>query len=129
VRLFGLNFKNYFFIQAGIVDTANFKGVEEIEKLQESVHSELERYEAFVQSQGYFAKTYGAIGPDVAEEICSLANSIYKEYPQSVFFAGQIVFQEDTFLNKLLYNHITFTAQKRLLRDGIPFIIVPVKIT
>jgi hypothetical protein len=65
----------------------------------------------------------------VAEEICSLANSIYKEYPQSVFFGGQIVFQEDTFLNRLLYNHITFTVQKRLLREGIPFIIMPVKIT
>jgi len=129
MRLFGSNFRNFFFIQAGIVDTANFKGVEEIERLQESVHSDLGRYEAFVQSQGYFAKGFGAIGPDVAEEICSLANSIFKQYPQSVFFGGQIVFPEETFLNKLLYNHITFTVQKRLLHEGIPFIIIPVKIT
>jgi amino acid transporter len=128
IRLFGANFKNFFFIQAGIVDTANFKGLEEIEKLQTSVRAELSRYEVFVQSQGYFALGFGAIGPDVADEICTLANSIFRQYPQSVFFAGQIVFQEDTFLNKLLYNHVTFTVQKRLLREGIPFIIMPVKV-
>ncbi len=129
IRLFGANFKNFFFLQAGMVDTANFKGVEEIEGLQNSVRAELGRYEAFVQSQGYFALGFGAIGPDVADEICTLAGSIFKQYPQSVFFAGQIVFQEDTFLNRLLYNHVTFTVQKRLLREGIPFIILPVKVT
>jgi amino acid transporter len=129
IRLFGANFKNFFFLQAGMVDTANFKGVEEIESLQNSVRAELSRYEAFVQSQGYFALGFGAVGPDMADEICTLASSIFKQYPQSVFFAGQIVFQEETFLNRLLYNHVTFTVQKRLLREGIPFIILPVKIT
>jgi hypothetical protein len=36
-RLFGDIFKNFFFLQVGIIDAGNFKGTAEIERLKEHV--------------------------------------------------------------------------------------------
>jgi len=128
VRLFGNDFKNFFFIEAGMVDAGNFKGVEEIEKLKTHVHEELSHYVNFMQRQGFYARSFSTTGIDVAEEISKLAQGIFDEFPQSVFFGGQIVFPEDTFFSKLLYNHTTFAVQRRLHQYGIPFLIMPIRI-
>lgn len=128
VRLFGDDFRNFFFMEAGMVDAGNFKGAEEIEKLDTHVQEELQHYLNFMERQGFYAKSFHATGIDVAEEISKLAQKIFDEYPQSVFFGGQIVFPEDTFFSKLLYNHTTFAVQRRLHQYGIPFIIMPIRI-
>jgi amino acid transporter len=128
VRLFGDDFKNFFFMEAGMVDAGNFKGVEEIEALKTHVQEELDHYINFMERQGFYARSFHATGIDVAEEISRLAQQIFTEYPQSVFFGGQIVFPEDTIFTKLLYNHTTFAVQRRLHQYGIPFIIMPIRI-
>lgn len=128
VRLFGDDFKNFFFIEAGMVDAGNFKGAEEIESLKNHVQEELGHYVNFMERQGFYAKSFYTTGIDVAEEISKLAQQIFTEYPQSVFFGGQIVFPEDTIFTKLLYNHTTFAVQRRLHQYGIPFIIMPIRI-
>ena len=128
VRLFSDEFKNFFFMEAGMVDAGNFKGVEEIEALKEHVREELSHYVSFMDRQGFYAREFHATGIDVAEEISKMAQEIFSEYPQSVFFGGQIVFPEDTIFTKLLYNHTTFAVQRRLHQQGIPFIIMPIRI-
>jgi len=96
-RLFGDAFRNWFFMQAGIVDADRFKGAEAIEKLRAHVDSEL-------------------------------ARGIFEKNPNCVFFGGQIVFPEETFLSKLLFNHTTFATQRRLHQLGIPFLIMPIRV-
>ena len=128
VRLFGNDFKNFFFVEAGIVDAGNFKGVEEMERLEEHVKTELGHYVTFMQRQGFYSNSFCTTGIDVAEETSKMAYDIFEKYPQSVFFGGQIVFPEDTLLTKLLYNHTIFAVQRRLHRQGIPFIIMPIRV-
>jgi len=128
VRLFGDDFKNFFFMEAGMVDAGNFKGVEEIETLKLHVREELDHYVNFMERQGFYAKAFSTTGIDVAEEVSKLAQAIFDEYPQSIFFGGQIVFPEDTMFTKLLYNHTTFAVQRRLHQRGIPFLIMPIRI-
>src|SRR5512135_436251 len=41
IRLFGGTFKNFVFIQVGVVDAGNFKGVEEVARMKEEVIKEL----------------------------------------------------------------------------------------
>lgn len=127
-RLFGKQFKNYIFVQAGIIDAAHFKGVEELDKLKANVDEELGRYVAYMHSEGYCSKSYATLGTDVAEEITQVAATIFKEFPNSVFFGGQIIFTEETILNRLLYNHTVFAVQRRLHNEGIPFVIMPVRV-
>ena len=128
VRLFGSDFKNFFFMEAGMVDAGNFKGVEEMEALKLHVQEELSHYVSFMEREGFYSKAFYTTGIDVAEGVSKLAREIFSEYPKSIFFGGQIVFNEDTFLSKLLYNHTTFAVQRRLHQDGIPFIIMPIRI-
>ncbi len=128
VRLFGDDFKNFFFMEAGMVDAGNFKGVEEIEKLKIHVQEELNHYVTFMERQGFYSRAFYTTGIDVAEEVSKLAQEIFNEYPQSVFFGGQMVFPEDTIFTKLLYNHTTFAVQRRLHQHGIPFLIMPIRI-
>jgi hypothetical protein len=127
-RLFGEGFKNYAFIEIGIVDAGHFKGPDAVHELEAHVKSDLTLYESFMKREGYPVKTFSAIGTDVADEICETARAVYRLYPQSVFFAGQLVFKEETLLDRILSNKVVFVVQRRLHREGIPFIIMPLKV-
>ncbi|OGX33252.1 MAG: amino acid transporter, partial [Omnitrophica WOR_2 bacterium RIFCSPLOWO2_02_FULL_50_19] len=48
-RLFGDSFKNFVFVQIGVIDAGNFKGAEELERLEAHAKSEIERYADFVK--------------------------------------------------------------------------------
>ncbi|HEY9593615.1 MAG TPA: amino acid transporter, partial [Spirochaetia bacterium] len=127
-RIFGDTFRNWFFIQAGVIDADRFKGAESLESLRTHVNAELARYVRFLKSEGLYAQAFSTLGTDVSDEICGLARSIYEKYPTSVFFGGQIVFPEDTLFTRSLFNHTTFAVQRRLHQDGIPFLVMPVKV-
>jgi amino acid transporter len=127
-KVFGSMFRNWFFIQAGIVDADKFKGAEGIDRLRAHVEEGLDRYVRFMKAENMYAEGFSAIGTDVSDEICGLAESIYEKHPTAVFFGGQIVFVEDTFLTRLLFNHTTFAVQRRLHRLGIPFVVMPIRV-
>jgi amino acid transporter len=127
-KVFGEVFKNWFFIQAGILDADRFKGAGGFEELRAHVEQGLDRYVRFLKAEGMYAQGFSAIGTDVSDEICGLAEGIYEKHPTAVFFGGQIVFVEDTFLTRLLFNHTTFAVQRRLHRQGIPFLVMPVRV-
>ncbi|HET6487073.1 MAG TPA: APC family permease [Spirochaetia bacterium] len=127
--VFGDSFRNWFFIEAGIVDADRFKGAEAIESLRHRVDQDLVRYVKFLNTEGFYAQGFPTIGTDIVDEICTLAERIHRKHPKAVFFGGQIVFREDTFLYRLLYNHTAFAVQRRLHQLGIPFFVMPVRVT
>ncbi|NTW66696.1 MAG: APC family permease, partial [Nitrospirae bacterium] len=55
IRLFGGTFKNFVFIQVGVVDAGNFKGAEEVARMKEQVKQELDRYVHYMRCHGYYA--------------------------------------------------------------------------
>ena len=128
IRLFGGTFKNYVFVQVGVVDAGNFKGVEEVEHLNAHIKDELEHYAQFMNKQGYYAETFSTVGIDIVDEVCTLLPKINERFPNTVFFGGQIVFPEDTLLTRLLHNYIVFALQRRLYSRGIPFVILPIRV-
>jgi amino acid transporter len=127
-QLFGESFRNFAFVQVGLVDAGNFKGIAELGHLREHIESELGRYVKFMKSEGYYAEGFSALGTDVVEEVFQLVPKILERFPQSVFFGGQLVFPEDTPLTRLLHNYIVFAVQRRLYTRGIPFVILPIRI-
>ena len=127
-KVFGDTFRNWFFIEAGIIDADRFKGAEGMENLRAHVETDLERYVKFLKAEGFYAQGFSAVGTDVSDVICGLAQGIYEKYPTAVFFGGQIVFPEDSFLSRLLFNHTTFAVQRRLHQNGIPFLVMPARV-
>lgn len=128
IRLFEGIFKNFIFVQIGAIDAGNFKGTEEIERLHAHVKSELDRYVDFTNRHGYYAEGFSSSGIDVIDEVVQIASNVLERFPHAVFFGGQLVFQKDSFLSRWLHNYTTFAAQRRLYHQGIPFVIIPVRV-
>jgi hypothetical protein len=128
IRLFGSVFKNFVFVQIGLIDAGNFKGATELHHLDNHVQEELDRYVKFIQRHGFYAEATQAIGTDVVEETLKIAPKLLEKYPQAVFFGGQLVFPEETFLTRWLHNYLVFAIQRKFYHQGIPFVILPIRI-
>ncbi|WP_292388646.1 APC family permease [Methanosarcina sp. UBA5] len=127
-KLFGGMYKNFVFVQIGVIDAGVFKGVEEIQGLQTEVCKDVDKYVKLISSHGYYAEGFTAVGTDVVEEITKLAPEILKKFPNAVFFGGQIVFPNDSRLTRWLHNYTVFASQRKLYADGIPFVVLPIKV-
>lgn len=127
-ELFGGIYKNFVFIQVGIIDAGVFKGVEEIKRLQDETNKQAEKYVSLMQSYGYYAESYTAVGTDVVAEITKLAPDILKKFPNAVFFGGQIVFPNESMFSRWLHNYTVFASQRELYAEGIPFVVLPIKV-
>ncbi len=128
LKMFPGVFRNFVFVQAGVVDAGNFKGADEMENLRAHIASETERYAAVMRRKGFHATTATAIGHDAVQEATQLASEIASEYPQAVFFGGQLVFLNDSRLARLLHNFTVFALQREFFRKGLPFLIVPIRV-
>jgi amino acid transporter len=128
IRLFGGTFKNFIFVEVGIVDAGNFKGVHEVENLESNVKSDMKRYVDFMRKNGFYAEGLSVVGVDVVEEVNQIAAGILKRFPNAVFFGGQLIFPKDSFILRFLHNYTVFALQKRLYRQGIPFVILPIRV-
>ncbi len=128
IRFFGNEFKNFVFIQVGVIDVGNFKGVEEVDRLTEQSSREVERYVAFMRSNGYFTEGFSVIGTDVIDEIERISADVLKRYPESVFFGGQLVFPKESIWTRWLHNYTVFAMQRRFYQRGIPFVILPIRV-
>ncbi len=128
IRLFEGTFRNFVFVQVGVVDVGNFKGSAEVDRLQNHIRKEGDRYVAYMQRHGYYAVSITATGVGVVEEIEKLAPKIQERFPRAVIFGGQLVFEKESFFTRLLHNHTIFAVQKRLYHQGIPIVILPIRV-
>lgn len=127
-RLFRGQFKNFVFIQVGVVDAGIFKGSEEIDALKQKIDEDTERYVKYIRSQGFFAEKFTGIGTDIITEVMDLIPQVLKKFPQAIFFGGQLVFPENFRMARWLHNYIVFALQRRFYQKGIPFVILPIRV-
>lgn len=128
IRLFGLLYRRFVFVQIGVIDAASFKGIEEIEALKAHANQEVERYATLMRQHGYEAEGMSVSGLDVTEEIGKLAPALSKRFPGAVFFGGQLVFKNDSLVTRMLHNFTIFDIQRKLYQQGIQFIILPIRV-
>jgi amino acid transporter len=127
-RLFGDSFRNFAFLSVGAVDAGNFKGAAELEALRTHTAAEAERYAAWARTHGFGATVLIALGHDVMGEVMQLAAKAREQFPNSVFFAGQLQFARETRLKRLLHNHTATTLQHRFFAAGLPFVVLPIRV-
>lgn len=128
IRLFGGTFKNFVFIQVGVVDAGNFKGVEEVARMKEEVIKELDRYVRYMQCHGYYAASYSSFGTDVVDEVARLTPEILKRFPNAILFGGQLVFPKTSVVSGVFHNYTIFAVQRRFYNQGIPVVILPIRV-
>ena len=127
-EMFPEHFKNFVFIQIGLIDAGTFKGQDEIEKLKKRSSLEIKKYVELMNGHGYYAEGISSPSIDIVEEISKLTPEILQRFPNSIFFGGQLVLPEDSILTRWLHNSVVFAVQQKLYLQGIPFIILPVRV-
>jgi len=127
-RLFPRHFKNFVFVTTGLVDSAQFKGVDELGALEAKVRADLVQYVTLAERMGVYAEYRYAIGTDLVQELEDLCTDLVKEFRRSVVFTGQLVFQRENLLTRTLHHETAFSIQRRLQFAGIQVIVMPIRV-
>ena len=127
-RMFGDTFRNLVFIQVGAVDAGNFKGADEIEALRAHTAADAAKYVAFARARGYGSTALTVVGADVMGELMALAEEAAERFPNRIFFAGQLLFMEETRRTRWLHNHTAFALQRRFLLANLPIVVLPIRV-
>jgi hypothetical protein len=128
LRTFPNYFRNFVFVSVGDIDFDRFKSPADVERLKESVRSDLERYVALVKKWGYWAESRAAFGVDVVDEALAVCRGISKEFPRAAFFAGQLVFEQPGMITRLLHEQTAPEIQRRLQFEGLTLVILPIRV-
>jgi amino acid transporter len=128
VRMFPKVYANFIFVQVGVLDAGNFKGASEVENLREHAQRGVSRYVAYMSRRGFYCESHFALGTDIVEEAAKLCDQIAGRFPQTQFFAGQLVFNDDSFITRWLHNHTVFELQRRLYQHGRAMLILPIQV-
>lgn len=129
IRFFGKAFRNFVFMEVGVVDAGNFKGHQELENLKDRARQDVDKYVEFMHRQGYYAEGMSYTGLEVILEVEKRIPEILQKYPNAVFFGGQLVFQQEIFMNRWLHNYTVFALQRRFYQQGVPFVILPIRVS
>jgi hypothetical protein len=127
-RIFPNQFKQIVFVSVGAIDSGRFKGADEIEALRKSTETELQKYVDFARKLGVPAEYRYSIGTDIVDELEALCLQASKDYPRSVTFGGQLVFQKEGAVVRWLHNQTCPALQRRLAFHGLPMVILPVRV-
>ncbi|HEY3245111.1 MAG TPA: APC family permease [Phycisphaerae bacterium] len=127
-RAFPGLFGGFLFVSVGVVDSGAFKGHDAIDALRADTQAALQKYVALARRLGFPAGYRMAIGTEVVDEAERLCMLIRTEFPRSVFFTGQLLFRQDRWYQRFLHNQTAFAIQKRLQWNGVPMVILPVRV-
>ena len=127
-RLFPNYFKNIVLISVGVIDTGQFKGQTEVEGLKRKTEEALKSFVEYANCLGWYAEYRYALGVDLIAELETLCESVAKEFPRTVFFSGQLVFEKENIFTRVLHNHTPYTLQQRLQFAGRDMMILPIRV-
>jgi hypothetical protein len=127
-RLFPRHFKNFVFVSVGLVDSAKFKGVQDVEAFEAQVREDLLKYTSLAQRMGYYAEYRYTLGTDLIEELHNICTDLVREFRRPVVFAGQLVFQRENLFTRTLHSETSFSIQRRLQFAGVQVIILPIRV-
>jgi hypothetical protein len=105
-----------------------FKGKDEVDALGAKLATDLDKYVHFARiHMGWAAEGDHAIGTDAVAELDHLCREVALRFPRSVFFAGKLIFQKESWYQRILHNETAASVERRLQFAGLPMIVMPVR--
>ena len=127
-RMFPQHFRNFVFINSRAVDAHAYGGAQDMEAMKVEANVALRYFENFCHSNGLAAKSYLSFGTDPIDGFVELAARVREDFPNSIYFTSQLVFERDNFLIRLLHNQAALVMQQRLHLAGMQMVILPMKV-
>jgi hypothetical protein len=129
LRMFPGHFKGIVFCSMAVIDSGVFKGVGEVHELERRTKHALDKYVQYAAWLGIPAESAFSTGIEVAVEAEKhRRRSSSRSTRKGLFVAGQLIFEEDTFVTRILHNETAFTIQRRLQHAGVPMVVLPVRL-
>jgi amino acid transporter len=127
-RMFPSYYSQMVFVSVGVLDSGNFKGSEEVVRLQGETQKALDQYIALANRMGMAGIGRSSVGTDPVEECHKLCQGLAKEFPRSTFFSGKLVFQREKLFHWLLHNQTARSLQRKLEWEGISMVVLPIRL-
>ena len=128
LRMFPDHFANMVFVSVGVVDSGNFKGAGEVDKLKAQTRDSLGKYVGLARRLGLAAEMRLSVGTDLVDEASKLCLDVAREFPNVLFFSGKLIFEERKWYHRILHNETAYAIQHRLQFAGHPMVILPVRV-
>jgi len=128
LRMFPGHFKGIVFCSVAVIDSGVFKGIGEVHELERRTQQALDKYVQYAAWLGLPAESTFSTGIEVAVQAEKIATDLIQKYPRGLFVAGQLIFEEETFVTRILHNETAFTIQRRLQHAGVPMVVLPVRL-
>ncbi|MFL5419179.1 MAG: APC family permease [Myxococcales bacterium] len=128
LKLFPRYFQNVVFMTVGVVDSATFQGVEEVDRVRQDAEEALRKYVDQAQRMGLPSEGRASMGTEAVSECLRLAQQIAIEYPRAIFFAGKLIFERERWFDRFLHNETAFALQRRAQFAGLPMVVLPVRV-
>ena len=121
-------FSQVYFASVGVLDSGNFKGTEEVDRLRADRQKVIDQYVELAHALGFAASGEFMLGTDPVDESTELCLKIREKFPRSIFFAGKLLFETEKWYYPLLHNETAFAISRRLQLQGIPTVVMPIRI-
>ena len=128
MKMFPRYFTNVVFMSVGVVDSATFTGVEEVDRVREQTEASLQRYVELARGLGLPAEARMSMGTEAIAECERLAVEVARDYPRAIFFAGKLIFERERWWDRVLHNESAYSIQRRLQFAGLAMVVLPVRV-
>jgi len=128
VKLFPRYFASVVFMTVGVVDSATFQGVEEVDRVREQAEEDLKKYVDQARRLGLPADYRVGMGTEAVAGCVRLAEEIAHDFDRPIFFAGKLIFERERWFDRFLHNETAFAIQRRLQFAGLPMVVLPVRV-
>jgi amino acid transporter len=128
LRMFPGHFKGVVFCSVAVIDSGVFKGIDEVQELERRTEQALDKYVQYAGWLGVPAERTYSTGIEVAVEAEKIATELIQKFPKALFVAGQLIFEEESIVTRILHNETAFMIQRRLQHAGVPMVVLPVRL-
>lgn len=121
-------FKNVVFVSIGEIDVERFGVQEKLSELEKNIDTNIDYFTEYAKQQGLAVKSVVEYSTNPVEKLEEIVETQLADIHQPIFFASSFVWGKDTWYAQYLHNETAFAFQKRLHKNNLQMIIVPMKV-
>ena len=128
-RIFHERFRNWVFVSAVEVQASVLSAPETVPDLKAGIERALDQLEAFCAKEGLSTARFVVYGTDPVKSLEDLIKDVSASFPDSVCFANKLILPANRWFAEWLHNQTALGLQRQLHIEGIPLVILPIKLS
>src|SRR5205823_835460 len=104
MKLFPTTFKNVIFVSVGAIDSGNFKGADEMNRLREKIQGDMKKYMAMCHQYKLNCDYRMELATEPMATVEKICRELKKEFPSAIIFAGKLIFRKERWYQRILHS-------------------------